>query len=209
MTFTMKHLVRIGCSLLVLSAVATTAAAVAQQDSFVAPSTITVTMYQLANDGSSTDRLCSPANNNLNLHGCSDDRMHDYPYKSSVVEVDIEKDYLLDVVPRESDPAEIHPTAVQAQAVAARSYAYWHSDNPNPNRPINNSTEFQVFIPYAFERTSRAAGSPFNAPNDPDDPCASDNLNAYQQIVCAAVVSRGLARWELVRAGLVSQVVVV
>lgn len=93
----------------------------------------------------------------------------------------METDYLLDVVPQEIGPY-YHPIATQAQAIASRSFAYWHI---NASSTINNSNDYQVFIPYRFEGVP-----PVTDPNNTTDPCASTNLNPDQQIICGAVAPR-------------------
>jgi hypothetical protein len=94
----------------------------------------------------------------------------------------METDYLLDVILREISVGVFHPNAIKAQAIAARSYAYWHI---RAGSSINNSTDFQVFIPHSFE-----ALNPTTNPDNPSNPCSSANLNADQQRVCAAVGAR-------------------
>ncbi|PKO19558.1 MAG: hypothetical protein CVU38_21555, partial [Chloroflexi bacterium HGW-Chloroflexi-1] len=56
--------------------------------------------------------------------------------------------YLRDVVPQEMGPAAYHPTAIQAQAIAARSFAYYHI---RQGSSINNSTQYQAFIPRKYD----------------------------------------------------------
>jgi len=75
-----------------------------------------------------------------------------------------------------------HPTALQAQAIAARSYAYWHIHHGSA---INNSNQFQVFVPFKFESLP-----PATDPNNTTDPCASSNLNANQRLICNVVAPR-------------------
>lgn len=105
-----------------------------------------------------------------------------YPYPANPATIPIETDYLLDVASAESMVSAMHATAVQAQAIAARTYTYWHIQRGSIN---NNSNEFQVFVPYAFERLN-PAGRPDNAA----EPFASANLHPYQRKVCAAVAPR-------------------
>jgi hypothetical protein len=69
-----------------------------------------------------------------------------------------------------------------AQAIAARSYAYWHI---NAGSQINNSISFQAFIPFKFESLA-----PVTFPSNANIPCASANLNYSQQKVCDAVAPR-------------------
>ena len=79
--------------------------------------------------------------------------------------MDIEGDYLLDVVPREMGPSGHHPLALRAQAIVARTYAYcvihtWEQPGGGEGDPywgnclreIDNSNRFQVFVPYHFDR---------------------------------------------------------
>ena len=77
-----------------------------------------------------------------------------FPYPYYVALVDVENDYLLNVLPREMNVAINNPPtleALQAQAVAARSLADWKDRYmPDPyeaNGYINNSRDYQVFIP--------------------------------------------------------------
>lgn len=140
-------------------------------------------MYRLLSGGVSTGILCS--SNDIS-YGCTafvGDSNHAYPYgTSNPVTIPIETDYLLDVVPSEVSVEAFHPTAIQAQAIAARSYAYWHI---NQGSAINNSNQFQVFVPYAFEALQSVT-----LPDNPANPCASTNLNRDQRIVCDAVAPR-------------------
>lgn len=154
--------------------------------SFAPPTNITVRMYRLFGGGGSTGILCS---SNDTSYGCTafvGDSSHAYPYGfNNPVTIPIETDYLLDVVPKEVSPEAFHPTAIQAHAIAARSYAYWHL---HQGSTINNSTQFQAFVPYAFDALPSAALP--NFPDNPSNPCASSNLNADQRIVCGAVAPR-------------------
>jgi len=115
--------------------------------SYTPPTSITVTMYQLdPDDGDNTYIPCSFGNAEF---GCTADPDHPYPYTSNRITVPIETDYLLDVVPCEMDPYNFpNLPALQAQAIAARTYAYWHIKEQHT---INNSRDFQVFVPYKFD----------------------------------------------------------
>lgn len=153
---------------------------------FTPPFTITIQIYRLEADGSLwldpvTRRpyLCISG---ASFYGCSSLQQESYPYPTNPATIPIETDYLLDVVSAESMVSAMHATAMQAQAIAARTYAYWHIQRGSI---INNSNEFQVFVPYAFERLN-PAGRPDNAA----EPCASANLHPYQRKVCAAVAPR-------------------
>ncbi len=81
-----------------------------------------------------------------------------HSYLTNPATVDIEDDYLLDVVPTEMG-TYYHPLALRAQAIAARTYAYCaiRANEGTEDfwgfcrKEINNSNEFQVFVPYYFE----------------------------------------------------------
>ncbi|MBC7226217.1 MAG: hypothetical protein H5T61_03170 [Thermoflexales bacterium] len=142
---------------------------------------ITVMMYALKGNGEidwdQPNPLCqwddpsTPQNEADTRYGCTEfdsgryppEQVRPYPYPTNPAQVEIEGDYLLDVVPREMEPS-YHPLALRAQAIASRTYAYcairaneggedyWG----NCRREINNSNQFQVFIPYYFDRLSSA-----------------------------------------------------
>lgn len=116
------------------------------QQSFSVPTTITVKMYQLNDNGSRTSFLCTAANDNLESWGCTaitNDSQHAYPFSSNPVTVDIESNdpgdpqhgvdynrYLRDVVPEEvaitvSSRGNKPLSTVKAQAIAARTYVYF------------------------------------------------------------------------------------
>ena len=150
---------------------------------FTPPTRITVRVYRLFSSGTSTGTLCLYNDTNYGCTTFVGDANHPYPYgDNNPVTIPIETDYLLDVVPSEVSVEAFHPTAVQAQAIAARSYAYWHL---NHGYVVDNSSQFQVFVPYAFEALP-SADSP-NFPNNLSSPCASTNLNRDQRVVCDAV----------------------
>lgn len=112
---------------------------------------------------------------------CEGSQIRAYPYATNPATVSIETDYLLDVVPQEMG-TYFHATALEAQAIAARSYAYWHI---HQGSTINNSTQFQAFIPYKFESLN-----PGVALDNSGNPCASANLNSDQRSICGATASR-------------------
>lgn len=80
-----------------------------------------------------------------------------YPYgNNNPVMVDVESDYLPNVLPREMDVRGNPATrvALQAQALAARSIADWkyHANYVNYGyNYIDNSTNNQVFVPYSYK----------------------------------------------------------
>jgi hypothetical protein len=80
-----------------------------------------------------------------------------YPFSTDTATVAIEGTaandrYLRDVIPQETGPAAYHETAIRAQAIAARTYAYWFVQHPlGGDYDINNSAEKQMFVPYKFD----------------------------------------------------------
>jgi hypothetical protein len=108
--------------------------------------------------------------------GCTADPSRPYP-PTNPVTVTIENRYLLDVVSKETNPDEFGPATLRAQAAAARSFGYWHLNN---NEAISNGS--QAFIPFSFENGG--------APDNPDNLCASTNLDIGQRKVCTAVAAR-------------------
>ncbi len=143
------------------------------QAPYVAPAQIKLTMFRLTPSGLSTGALCTPGDTSF---GCGPGGTLPYPYASNPITISIENDYLLDVVPQEMG-LFYHPSALQAQAVAARTYAL---NNILNNRAINNSISFQAFIPGKFESLGAA-------PNMAETVCASTNLSNNQKLVCASV----------------------
>lgn len=136
---------------------------------------VTVKMYPLTASGgidtsNSEEPLCQMDNPSTEQNeadtrwGCTaypGDETLAYPYSTNPTTVSIETDYLLDVIPREMGTAGHHDLGLQAQAIAARTYAYcairysqgldsWN----NCNREINNSNTFQVFVPHYFDTLS-------------------------------------------------------
>ncbi len=106
-----------------------------------------------------------------------------YPYSSAWPDISFDRDYLLDVVGQETSPGLFDPIALQAQAIAARSYAWYWINNADYN-VINNSTTFQVFLPFKFETFGPD-------PENASDPCQSTNLSANQTRLCQAVGTGG------------------
>ena len=155
-------------------------ATAAPASSFTPPSSITVRMFELIYPGGGNTHIpCSSDDTSFGCTAFVGDDNHPYPYgTANPVTIPIETDYLLDVVPQEMG-TYYHPIALQAQAIAAHTYAYWHI---HQGSDINNSNEFQVFIPYKFESLP-----PATFPDNTSDPCASSNLNTAQSIVCGAV----------------------
>jgi hypothetical protein len=114
---------------------------------------------------------------------CASGATKPYPYGSNnAPPVQIESDYLLDVVSHEAFPGILSAVAVEANAIAARSFTYGHI---SATHTIDNSTNKHVFVPYRFESLN-----PTVAPNNPANVCSSTNLNPAQQKVCNGAARR-------------------
>lgn len=137
--------------------------------SYTPPTQITVTMYALNSDGNITTaisgdlRRCSTTPRDLRF-GCTvfpNDSSRAYPFNSNPVTVQIEgttveNRYLRDVLPKEISVTAFHSTAIRTQAIAARTYAYWHI---RQGSTINNSISFQAFVPRQYDALSVAEKS--------------------------------------------------
>jgi hypothetical protein len=143
------------------------------EQAFTPPQEITLTMMRLNEpSGTSTGVLCTPGDTSF---GCRSGGAP-YPYATNPITIPIETDYLLDVVPSELG-MYYHPLAIEAQVIAARSYAYW---NINNGSRINNSVSFQAFLPGKFEGLG-------TLPDIASSPCASGNLSSAQRTLCRAM----------------------
>ncbi|MEZ4664757.1 MAG: SpoIID/LytB domain-containing protein [Caldilineaceae bacterium] len=138
------------------------------QTSFIPPTEITIEMFQLDVNG---NRIVSCSSNNANLYGCTSFCTdicgyaepipgRNYPFGSSTITVNIEgteanNRYLRDVVAQEMSPSVFPQTALNSQAIAARTYAYWHirTEVETPGA-IDNSSAYQVFLPYRYDQFS-------------------------------------------------------
>lgn len=134
------------------------------------PNTVTVRMYTLYDNGSinyeTGNPLCQVGDNRF---GCTLSNSYRYPYPTNPASVQIDGtpqtlyfanntpstvkyQYLHDVVAKEAIPSLGLPVAFQAQAIASRSYAYWHAQR---GTEMTNSNSKQVYIPgylYAPDR---------------------------------------------------------
>jgi hypothetical protein len=181
----MQNLARIGLLSAILTLL-TMPTIVASMQGYMLPTQVTVTVYQLdPNTGAiqQPPTLCSSGD----LHfGCTafhqglppaDQRP--YPYDSTnPVTAPIETDYLLDVVPQEMSSSYSH-AALQTQAIAARTFVYWHI---NQGHTINNSISYQAFIPLKFQSLNSSTFV-----GDIATICQDSDLNGNQQAVCEAV----------------------
>ncbi len=145
---------------------------------FVPPTTITVNMYRLNAVGGKyqPEYQCQ---NGDKVWGCSaycSDVPNQctnpslgagYPFAGSTVSVEIDgtaaaNRYLRDVVPAEMGPMALYDsTALQAQAIAARTYAYWFVRHPMVQYvyDIDNSANKQAFIPFKYDTLTTAEQS--------------------------------------------------
>jgi hypothetical protein len=157
---------------------------------------IRVKMNALDNNGAaSRDTLCGKEDGRF-LYGCTafcvdsgvdPDRCNReqrlaYPYgEDSVPWLDIEGDYLPDVLSQEMGP-DFEDVSLLAGAIAMRSYVLqlfeWLEDHT-----INNSTQYQAFIPYKFNTYQPA--SPGIACGVPDP-----LLDEKQRRICNAIAPR-------------------
>jgi hypothetical protein len=121
-------------------------------------SSVEVEMFELNTNGSATVFPCLSGNTNYGCTAFVNDPTHAYPYSTSKPNVSIETDYLLDVVAQEMSPDPYgEPAALHAQAVASRSLVNYYINNPPengipPDVPFNNSSKYQVFLPYRYEK---------------------------------------------------------
>lgn len=152
---------------------------------------VPVNMYELTRGGEIIpNRPCSLNNMNWGCTAfcnnfsdvCTAGPTKPYPYSISSPSVPIESDYLLDVVSHEAFPGRLSAVAVEANAIAARSFTYRHIQI---NSTIDNSTNKHVFVPYRFESLN-----PTVTADNPSNVCASVNLNSAQQKVCNGVAHR-------------------
>jgi hypothetical protein len=138
------------------------------------PDSMTVTMYVVNSLGAieNPPRFCTASLQARRSLGCTYVPNHasfEYPYATGTPQVDLQNDYLLDVVGQELSP-EAYPVAAATRAVAigARSFAWYYNGAGNvpPGQVFNNSTQFQIFYPYRFERLGGGA-TPNNASHSP------------------------------------------
>lgn len=181
-----------------------------------APSTIQVNVYRLDDEHGNNIYMTGdtpyPCSNSLNHNkwGCTafDDNqtlLQDnrtpvtviaYPYGSTLApNLSFENDYLANVVPQEII-AGVPLAAVEAQAISARTYGMYHAFRvtATPGAQIDNSVNFQGFIPYRFEYLLAEGGddahNPETTPSPNLDNCnnfAATGVTRYQRKVCDAL----------------------
>jgi hypothetical protein len=167
------------------------------------PTTIQITLYMLDGDGAIAlpIRLCSATDVTVRgAFGCTVKTDAPFPYPANPITISIEGDYLPDVVGKETNPEQgfTNAVALRAQAIAARSYAYWHIAQGND---IDNSINKQVFIPYQFDRLGYEASIPSSTINGSPIPPIATTENACtaittperykreQSLICAALAN--------------------
>jgi hypothetical protein len=150
---------------------------------FTPPSEITVKMYLLENSGDKVQPEQTCQYGDLEFGCTASSSIGSYPFEEDIVTVLLEGEaandrYLLDVVPREMSPSTHLPAAIQAQAVAARTFAYWNVrfDSVIPGA-IDNSNAYQVFVPYTYDLFSPSEKAIIDAAVD--NRYYMSNKNAY------------------------------
>jgi hypothetical protein len=143
------------------------------QAQFQPPGTITLTMYRLVQGSGAI--IFDPDTGQpipctkddpaiAQSFGCTaitGDPNYAYPFDTSEITIGMEghlqdgvqQGYLQNVVPSEMNPQNHHALAVQAQAVAARSFAYFESTFPtcsDGQAAIDNSNGDQVYLPFMY-----------------------------------------------------------
>ncbi len=131
------------------------------------PTQITLNMFALrqsdgAIDPSLPDARCYSVVSNRTRYGCTcfpGDLNRDYPFQSDTIVLNIEGDttladdgsqqgYLHNVISQEMAEGS-SLASYTAQAIAARTYAYYQTSNGT--LAINNSASKQVYLPYRYE----------------------------------------------------------
>ena len=129
-------------------------------------STVTLNMYVLVFPNGARDpdnRLCNMNSITRQSWGCTfypNNPTREYPFSSNTITIGLEthtlngvqQGYLHNVIPQELDPGHA-ASSVKAQAIASRTYAYWQI---GPGNTLNNSNQFQVYIPYRYDALSAA-----------------------------------------------------
>lgn len=154
---------------------------------FTPSTTISVLMRTMDQNGNDTGANCLVSSTEKRF-GCTADSTRAYPYTSNPVSVNIEGDYLLDLVSKEFSPGLYTAApATEAFVIAARSYTHYYNGNPDPPASpgsVTNTTSYHVFIPYMFEMLSNTQGF---SPNNAGDVCASTNLVRAERLACNGV----------------------
>lgn len=132
---------------------------------FSPPTQVTLQMYALNYPGGGT--TSSPCQSNDTRYGCVYRAGGDgpipgvYPFGSNSTPTigienhpinNVQQGYLYNVVPNELDSSHA-ASSVRAQAIAARTYAYYQI---NIYGTLNNSNQRQVYIPYSYNVLSAA-----------------------------------------------------
>ncbi len=116
---------------------------------FSPPTTILVAVHPLNSQGGvKSENLCSQGDMH---YGCTaSDIYGGYPYATNPVEVNINSDYLLDIVSHEIGVDFDTPlSALEAQVIASRTFAY--NLHHFGLEITNGADSAQIFLPYAYE----------------------------------------------------------
>jgi hypothetical protein len=168
------HLVIVSSVLAVLLLWGSTTLDEARAQQFTPPSQITINMHVLrqsdgAIDPSLPDTRCYSVASNRTRYGCTffeGDVNRPYPFSTDAITIGIEdhqynntqQGYLHNVTPIEvaigvASQGNKPLSCVQAQAIAARTYAYYHIDQGSS---LNNSADYQVYVPYQYHSLTSA-----------------------------------------------------
>lgn len=165
------------------------------------PTYVTVEMYVLDSEGNNTGLPCNTTTTGRR-YGCTKyctdyffpkcnySHNDDYPYDSSTIDVPVETYYLLNVLTTEMDPAKYSQlAALQAQVIVARSYMGYIINNPEGMPPLNNSIEWQAFMPFAWDSLNTYENY---TPFEPyiETPCSAVGFPRAQQLACDAIASK-------------------
>ncbi len=134
---------------------------------YTPPNHVIVTMYSLTEPGGGMLEPPVPCTKDDRSYGCTavkDDDTYAYPFNDSTITISIEETdgpdnnvygyaYLKDVIAQEMSPSSFLQPALDAQAIAARTYAYWHI---NATGRLNNSNQHHVFLPYRYQQFADA-----------------------------------------------------
>lgn len=108
------------------------------------PATIQITMYRLRSTAPEGAILLPATQCSLGSQafGCAAPG-YSYPHNTGTPTINVETDYLLNVVPKELSPLLTNLSGLSAQAIAARSYMAYQLYNPDPNIPYNHKCQLK------------------------------------------------------------------
>lgn len=144
-----------------------------------------------ARKGDLLDGYCQRCTTNDTQYGCIHERSErTYKYgNENPVTLDIEQEYLPNVLPQEAGEMGRNQVSLEAIAIAARSYAHHKINNPSSyiagrdGVDIDNSTQNQAFIPDVFESN----GGYWVQEAYKNDVCADPSILPVQKSWCDAL----------------------